>query len=174
MLGAVEGKGRIESSFASTGYVDTSVYFTCLYVAGEAGETMPRSMVGLLAAVGVAMSALVGLAHGDLVWVAIADAAAASGLVAYVTAPSKKNSLRNGHHGHPRRIDGNVGIDASGQHGQIRARWRGCPESITLVVVAGHRRPSQTVTTEAARETRLAKSFAMRRHAKRTYDHTER
>jgi hypothetical protein len=42
---------------------------------------MPRSMVGLLAAVGTAMSALVALAHGDLVWVTIASAAAAMGLV---------------------------------------------------------------------------------------------
>jgi hypothetical protein len=49
-------------------------------------------MVGLLTAVGAAMSALVGIAHGDLVWLAIADAAAAAGLVAYVTAPSKKRS----------------------------------------------------------------------------------
>ena len=43
---------------------------------------------GLLAAVGTAMSALVGLAHGDLVWVIIADASAATLWVAYVTAPS--------------------------------------------------------------------------------------
>ncbi len=52
---------------------------------------MPRSMVGLLAAVGVAMSALAAFAHGDLVWVTIADAAAASGLAAYLALPSKKN-----------------------------------------------------------------------------------
>ena len=39
-----------------------------------------RAVVGLLAAVGTAMSALVGLAHRDLVWVTIADAAAATGL----------------------------------------------------------------------------------------------
>jgi hypothetical protein len=52
---------------------------------------MPRSMVGLLAAVGTAMSALVGMAHGDLVWVTIAEAVAATGLVAYVTAPPKKS-----------------------------------------------------------------------------------
>jgi len=36
---------------------------------------MPRSMVGLLAAVGVAMSALAGIVHGDLALVVIADAA---------------------------------------------------------------------------------------------------
>ena len=45
---------------------------------------MPRNMVGLLAAVGTAMSALVAFAHGTLVWVAIADAAAATGLAAYL------------------------------------------------------------------------------------------
>jgi len=44
---------------------------------------MPRSMVGLLAAVGAAMSAPAGLAHGDLVFLIIADAAAATGLAAY-------------------------------------------------------------------------------------------
>jgi hypothetical protein len=44
-------------------------------------------MVGLLAAVGTAMSALAGLAHGYIAWVAIAEATAATGLVAYVTAP---------------------------------------------------------------------------------------
>jgi hypothetical protein len=38
---------------------------------------MPRSMVGLLAAVGVAMSAFVSHVHGVLFWVAIADASAA-------------------------------------------------------------------------------------------------
>jgi hypothetical protein len=58
---------------------------------------MPRSMVGLLVAVGTAMSALVAFAHGGLVWVVIADAAAATGLAAYLaSAPSKKSS----HHAH--------------------------------------------------------------------------
>jgi hypothetical protein len=52
---------------------------------------MPPSMVGLLAAVGAAMSALVGLAHGVLVWPIIADAAAATGLAAYLAlSPTKK------------------------------------------------------------------------------------
>jgi hypothetical protein len=54
---------------------------------------MPRSMVGLLAAVGAAMSALVGLSHGDLVWVMVADAAAATGLAAYLALPSTKKTL---------------------------------------------------------------------------------
>lgn len=53
---------------------------------------MPRSMVGLLAAVGTAMSALVALAHGYLIWAIIALAAAAAGLVAYLSlSPIKKN-----------------------------------------------------------------------------------
>jgi hypothetical protein len=51
---------------------------------------MPRSMVGLLAAVGAAMSALVAFAHGDLVWAIIVDAAAATGLAAYLAAPATK------------------------------------------------------------------------------------
>jgi hypothetical protein len=57
---------------------------------------MLRAMVGLLAAVATAMTALVGLTHGDLVWVLIADAAAASGLAAYlaVAGPLKKISPR--------------------------------------------------------------------------------
>jgi hypothetical protein len=53
---------------------------------------MRRSMVGLLAAVGAAMSALVALAHGALVWLTMADAAAATGLAAYLALlPFKKN-----------------------------------------------------------------------------------
>lgn len=53
---------------------------------------MPRrSMVGLLAAVGAAMSALVGFARRRLVWAVIAEAAAATGLAAYgVLVPIKK------------------------------------------------------------------------------------
>jgi hypothetical protein len=51
---------------------------------------MPRSVVGLLAAVGTAMSALVAFAHGDLVWVTIADAAVATGLAAYLALPANK------------------------------------------------------------------------------------
>jgi len=44
---------------------------------------MPPSMVGLLAAVGAAMFALVGLAHGVLFLLTIVVAAAATGLAAY-------------------------------------------------------------------------------------------
>ena len=54
---------------------------------------MPRSMVGLLAAVGAAMSALVGLLRGEVAWVALADAAAATGLAAYLALPPNKKPL---------------------------------------------------------------------------------
>lgn len=53
---------------------------------------MPRGMVGLLAAVGAAMSALVGLAHGGVVWLMIAAATVAVGLAAYGALPLKKKS----------------------------------------------------------------------------------
>jgi hypothetical protein len=58
---------------------------------------MSRSMVGLLAAVGAIMSALVGLAHGDLVLTLIAGAGTASGLAAYLALPSKKNVSKTTH-----------------------------------------------------------------------------
>jgi hypothetical protein len=48
------------------------------------GGLMPRSMVGLLTAVGTAMSALVSLAHGGYTWASIAVAAATLGLAAYL------------------------------------------------------------------------------------------
>jgi hypothetical protein len=54
---------------------------------------MPRSMVGLLAAVGAAMSGLTGLLHGDLAWETLASAAAATGLAAYLALPSSKKTL---------------------------------------------------------------------------------
>ena len=54
------------------------------------GDSMSRSTVGLLAAVGAAMSALVAFAHGNLVWVIIADVATATGLAAYLALPSQK------------------------------------------------------------------------------------
>jgi hypothetical protein len=50
-------------------------------------DLMPRSMVGLLAAAGAAVLALVGLAHGLVLLLALVDGAAAVGLAAYVTAP---------------------------------------------------------------------------------------
>jgi hypothetical protein len=49
-------------------------------------------MVGLLAAAGATMSALVGLMHGDLALSMIAGAGTASGLAAYLALlPNKKN-----------------------------------------------------------------------------------
>ena len=52
---------------------------------------MFRSMVGLLAAAGAAMSALVAFAHGDSVLSVISGAASATGLAAYLAvSPSKK------------------------------------------------------------------------------------
>ena len=53
---------------------------------------MPRSMVGLLATLGAAMSVVAGLAHGDLFWAAIAAAAAATGLAAYLALPPRKKA----------------------------------------------------------------------------------
>jgi hypothetical protein len=58
-----------------------------------AGGPMPRSMVGLLAAAATAMSAFVGLAHDDLVWITLIDAAAATGLAAYAALPAEKKSI---------------------------------------------------------------------------------
>jgi hypothetical protein len=48
---------------------------------------MPRTVVGLLTAVGTALSALVAFAHGNLVGLTIANAAIATGLAAYCAAP---------------------------------------------------------------------------------------
>jgi hypothetical protein len=49
-------------------------------------------MVGLLAAVGTAMSAFVAFAHGSLIWVTIFIAAGATGLVTFVASPLQKKS----------------------------------------------------------------------------------
>jgi hypothetical protein len=54
---------------------------------------MPRALAGLLAAVGAAVARMIELAHGDLAWLAVSGAATAAGVLAYVTAPIKKNSL---------------------------------------------------------------------------------
>ena len=51
---------------------------------------MPRSMVGLLAAVGAAVSALVGLTHGDVVPIMVATASTATGLAADPALPPIK------------------------------------------------------------------------------------
>jgi hypothetical protein len=49
-----------------------------------------RSMVGLLAAVGVAMSALAGLVRGDVVLAMITCAGTAAGLAACFALPAQK------------------------------------------------------------------------------------
>ena len=54
---------------------------------------MSRSMVGLLAAVGATVSALVGLIHGDLVPAMAIGAGTASGLAAYWALPPSKKTL---------------------------------------------------------------------------------
>jgi len=61
-----------------------------VHIARRAGGLMPRSIVGLLAAIGATMFALAAFAHGDLTWLTIADGAAATGLVGYLTAPATK------------------------------------------------------------------------------------
>jgi hypothetical protein len=53
---------------------------------------MSRNAVGLLAAVGAAMSALTGLAHGPVQYVMVAVASIAAGLAAYGALPSSKRS----------------------------------------------------------------------------------
>ena len=51
---------------------------------------MPRTVVGLLAAVGSAIYALVAFVHCGLTGVLIVAAASATGLAAYLTLPSSK------------------------------------------------------------------------------------
>jgi hypothetical protein len=58
------------------------------------GDPVPRSMVGLLTAVGTAISALVALVHGDAAIVIIAAVAgAATGSATYLALPSHKKNL---------------------------------------------------------------------------------
>lgn len=54
---------------------------------------MSRSVVGLLAAVGAALSAIVGLAHGELVWALVATAPVATGLATCLALPSNKKTF---------------------------------------------------------------------------------
>src|SRR3989442_14710777 len=63
-----------------------------VYVPHYPEGQVPRSMVGLLTAVGVAMSVVASLAHGDLFWAAVVDAAAAAGLAAYLALPPTKKA----------------------------------------------------------------------------------
>jgi len=53
---------------------------------------MPRSMVGLLAAVAAAMAVLASLAHGYPFWAVLVVIVAAAGLVGYATAPELRSS----------------------------------------------------------------------------------
>jgi len=53
---------------------------------------MPRIMVGLLAAAGAIMAALVGLVHGDFLPAMIAGSGTATGLAAYLALLGKKNT----------------------------------------------------------------------------------
>jgi hypothetical protein len=67
----------------------TLVHAECTYLA--AGGSMTRSMVGLLAAVGSAMSVLATLAHGNTVVVIVAvGVGAASGSAAYLALAAAK------------------------------------------------------------------------------------
>jgi hypothetical protein len=59
---------------------------------------MPRVLVGLMVAAGTVMSALVGYAHGDLVWVIIVEAGAVTGLAAYATAPAARTIAQKNSH----------------------------------------------------------------------------
>ena len=68
---------------------------------------MPRTTVGLLAALGAIISALVSLVHGDLVPLMVLCAGASTGLAAYMALPSKKKSPPESHlviHKHARRV----------------------------------------------------------------------
>lgn len=53
---------------------------------------MPRSMVGLLAAVGTTMSIFAGLVHGHLEPLVVAGAGISSALAAYLALPSPKKN----------------------------------------------------------------------------------
>jgi hypothetical protein len=59
----------------------------------SAGGSMSRSLVGLLAAVGTTMSVLAGLIHCCLEPLAMAAAALAAGLAAYLAIPPIKKSF---------------------------------------------------------------------------------
>jgi hypothetical protein len=55
---------------------------------------MPRSVVGLLAALGVLLSSLLAYVHGDFTPLVVLGSASATGLAAYLALPpSKKTSL---------------------------------------------------------------------------------
>ena len=51
---------------------------------------MPRGAVGLLAALGVALSSLIGFVHGDLMPLIVVGSASATGMAAYLALPPLK------------------------------------------------------------------------------------
>jgi hypothetical protein len=53
---------------------------------------MPRTLAGLLAAFGAAMSGLAGIANGALSWMALSLAVMAAGALACLSAPTQKKS----------------------------------------------------------------------------------
>jgi len=53
---------------------------------------MPRSVVGLLAALGVVLSSLLALMHGDLTPLVVLGAGTATGLASYLALPSSKKN----------------------------------------------------------------------------------
>lgn len=70
-------------------------------MAHDAEDRVPRGMVGILAALGTVMSLVASQAHGGLLWAAVAEAAAATGLAAYLALPPKpptKKSLAGRDH----------------------------------------------------------------------------
>ena len=84
---------------------------------------MTRNMaVGLLAAVGAAMSALVGLSHGDIIGVMLADAAVATGFAAYLALPPSKKIPRTVTILHPAAKDGRS--DGSVRYRTGSVKWR--------------------------------------------------
>jgi hypothetical protein len=101
-----------QSEIYRHGHVDTgtlqaivdALTYHYVYSPSMGGQPMPRSMVGLLSAVAVAMSALLSLTHGSLFWMAVAGSSAAAGLVAYATASSSRPLFKKSRSHLPRTI----------------------------------------------------------------------
>jgi len=55
---------------------------------------MPRSVVGLLAALGVVLSSLLAFVHGDLTPLVVVGSGTATGLAAYLALPSQKSPVQ--------------------------------------------------------------------------------
>src|SRR5215469_940869 len=58
------------------------------------GGLMPRSVVGLLAALGVVLSSLLAFVHGDLTPLVVVGSGTATGLAAYLALPSQKSPVQ--------------------------------------------------------------------------------